>query len=194
VRALAETMGDAHRQKMPHGPVWNRLNMVGQVILAVALLLGALRTLAWIWPGSWAQRRHRGRSQWMHPLGMQTNYYWIVDVASRASRPRHVLHFSGRVWCRFACPLAALMHVYARLSTLPHPGRQEEVHLVQRLHLRLPPGDRHHELSRTRACPMEDPQCVRCSACVASCPTDVLTFGRVNRSGSIISVDSLRAK
>jgi thioredoxin reductase len=25
--ALAETMGDAHRHKMPHGPVWNRVNM-----------------------------------------------------------------------------------------------------------------------------------------------------------------------
>jgi ferredoxin len=25
---------------------------------------------------------------------------------------------------------------------------------------------------------MEDPQCVRCSACVQSCPTGVLAFGR----------------
>ena len=37
--ALAETMGDAHRHKMPHGPRWSRVNAVGQVILAVALLL-----------------------------------------------------------------------------------------------------------------------------------------------------------
>ena len=28
--ALAETMGDTQRTKMPHGPFWNRLNMVGQ--------------------------------------------------------------------------------------------------------------------------------------------------------------------
>src|SRR5882672_6724120 len=28
--ALAETLGDKQRQKMPHGPLWNRLNMVGQ--------------------------------------------------------------------------------------------------------------------------------------------------------------------
>ena len=35
--ALAETLGDTHRHKMPHGPKWNRLNMLGQVILAVAL-------------------------------------------------------------------------------------------------------------------------------------------------------------
>src|SRR6478735_4184095 len=35
---LAETLGDQHRHKMPHGPRWNRLNMVGQVILGIALL------------------------------------------------------------------------------------------------------------------------------------------------------------
>jgi ferredoxin len=41
--------------------------------------------------------------------------------------------------------------------------------------------------------PMEDPQCVRCSACVQSCPTGVLEFGRVDRRGTIISVDALVA-
>jgi ferredoxin len=31
--------------------------------------------------------------------------------------------------------------------------------------------------------PMEDPQCVRCSACVQSCPTGVLAFGRYGKNG-----------
>jgi Fe-S-cluster-containing hydrogenase component 2 len=31
--------------------------------------------------------------------------------------------------------------------------------------------------------PMEDPQCVRCSACVQMCPTGVLSFGRVGPAG-----------
>jgi ferredoxin len=30
---------------------------------------------------------------------------------------------------------------------------------------------------------MEDPQCVRCSACVQSCPTGVLSFGYVGKAG-----------
>jgi len=34
---------------------------------------------------------------------------------------------------------------------------------------------------------------VRCSACVHTCPTGVLTFGQVDRSGSIIALDSLMA-
>ena len=32
--------------------------------------------------------------------------------------------------------------------------------------------------------PMEDPECVRCSACVQSCPTGTLTFGRVGADGA----------
>jgi ferredoxin len=31
--------------------------------------------------------------------------------------------------------------------------------------------------------PMQDPQCVRCSACVQSCPTGVLSFTRLARDG-----------
>ncbi len=41
--------------------------------------------------------------------------------------------------------------------------------------------------------PMADPQCVRCSACVSSCPTGVLTFGQVDQAGNVIKVDSLPA-
>ena len=33
---------------------------------------------------------------------------------------------------------------------------------------------------------MEDPECVRCSACVQMCPTGVLTFGRYDSRGNIV--------
>ena len=40
--------------------------------------------------------------------------------------------------------------------------------------------------------PMEDPECVRCSACVQSCPTGVLNFGRLDGNGGAI-YDQLQA-
>ncbi len=49
--ALAETMGDTQRRKMPHGPIWNRLNMIGQVFLAFAAVLLVLRLISWLVPG-----------------------------------------------------------------------------------------------------------------------------------------------
>ena len=33
--------------------------------------------------------------------------------------------------------------------------------------------------------PMEDPQCVRCSACVQMCPTGVLSFGQVDARSNV---------
>jgi NAD-dependent dihydropyrimidine dehydrogenase PreA subunit len=41
---------------------------------------------------------------------------------------------------------------------------------------------------------MDDPQCVRCSACVETCPTGVLEFGQVDPStGEVLSTDDLVA-
>src|SRR5206468_1407258 len=64
--ALAETLGDRQRAKMPHGPLWNRLNMTGQVILAFAFLLFVLRIVSWNWRGGLAD-------QWFHRL--LSHYY-----------------------------------------------------------------------------------------------------------------------
>ena len=117
--ALAETLGDAHRQKMPHGPFWNRLNMVGQAILAVAFALFVAARSRWTVPSTrWARPRAVFyEALCRQPLRLQLNYYHVVDI-SLAGIVGVGLYFwfSGRVWCRFACPLAALMHIYARFS------------------------------------------------------------------------------
>jgi ferredoxin len=34
--------------------------------------------------------------------------------------------------------------------------------------------------------PMQDPECVRCSACVQQCPTGVLAFGRYDSERRIV--------
>ncbi len=191
--ALAETLGDAHRQKMPHGRFWNRLNMVGQVLLAVALILAMLRTISWIWPDSFARPLFDGLLSGWHPFGIQTNYYWIVDVGFAGILGVGMyFHFSGRVWCRFACPLAALMHVYARFTSFRILADKKKC-----ISCNVCTSVCHQGIDimsfANKGLPMEDPQCVRCSACVQSCPTGVLTFGRVDRAGTIISVDKLLA-
>ncbi len=50
-------------------------------------------------------------------LGVQLDYYHVVDIfLAGIIGVGLYFWFSGRVWCRFACPLAALMHVYTRFS------------------------------------------------------------------------------
>ena len=108
--ALAETLGDTHRHKMPHGPGWNRLNMAGQAILAIAIVLLGVRIAGWAMPpGNWVDLNFDAL--------FKERYKWTVDVFLAGVIGYGVYFwYSGRVWCRFFCPLAALMHIYARFS------------------------------------------------------------------------------
>ncbi len=182
--ALAETLGDTHRHKMPHGPRWNRLNLIGQVVLLVAVAILVLRIYGWIFPGPVVDGI-------FHVL--KERYKWIVDV-SLAGVIGYGVYFwySGRVWCRFMCPLAALMHVYARFSRFRIFADKKKC-----ISCNVCTSVCHQGIDimnfANKGLPMEDPQCVRCSACVQSCPTGVLTFGRVDASGRVTHTDRLAA-
>ncbi|NJK91360.1 MAG: 4Fe-4S binding protein [Blastochloris sp.] len=73
--ALAETLGDQHRHKMPHGPAWNRLNVLGQIILAFAFALMLLRILGWM-DVAWAKNLF---DQGFKKIPL-INYAWFVDI------------------------------------------------------------------------------------------------------------------
>ena len=193
--ALAETLGDAHRQKMPHGPIANRLNLLGQAILGLALLLFAGRAVSWVWPatrlGRAAERLYAGLLYGWHPLGIELNYAHTVDLflAGIVGLGTY-FWFSGRVWCRFACPLAALMHIYTRFSRFrifPEKARCISCNLCTSVC--------HQGVDvmsfANKGLPMEDPECVRCSACVEVCPTGTLQFGRL--AGSLPVYDKVWA-
>lgn len=194
--ALAETLGDRHRHKMPHGPGWNRANMVGQAILAVALLMFLLRMVGWASPGSAVGRAAEGAFRAMFtgfaPLGIQINYWHVVDLFLAGILGMGAYFwFSGRVWCRFACPLAALMHVYARFSSFrifPEKSKCISCNVCTAVC--------HQGIDimnfANKGIPMQDPQCVRCSACVQMCPTGTLSLGRYGRDGRIL-IDPIAA-
>ena len=183
--ALAETLGDTHRHKMPHGPGWNRLNLVGQGVLAIAVALLLVRIAGWALPaGNWADLV-------FDPL--KERYKWGVDVFL-AGVLGYGLYFwySGRVWCRFMCPLAALMHIYARFSRFRIFAEKKKCISCGQCTAMCHQGIDVMSFAN-RGLPMADPECVRCSACVHVCPTGVLSFGQLGRDGRIIGIDSLAA-
>ncbi len=187
---MAETLGDAHRQKMPHGPLWNRLNMIGQFFLVVCLMLLATRIGAWVWPGSIMDKTYTAVLNGIPVF----NYVWFIDLLFAGIIGfGFYFHLSGRVWCRFACPLAALMHIYARFSQFRILADKKKC-----ISCNVCTSVCHQGIDimnfANKGLPMEDPQCVRCSACVQSCPTGVLSFGRINRkTGKVLGIDSLGA-
>ncbi len=172
--ALAETMGDAHRQKMPHGPFWNRLNLVGQGVLLFAFALLALRIAGWVAPGAGIEAAYQALLS-KTPV---VNYQYLVDLwFAGILGVAFYFHFSGRIWCRFACPLAALMHIYARFTRFRIFPEKEKCISCNVCTTVCHQGIDVMSFAH-RGKPMEDPECVRCSACVQSCPTGVLQFGR----------------
>jgi NosR/NirI family transcriptional regulator, nitrous oxide reductase regulator len=180
--ALAETLGDTHREKMPHGTKWNRLNMLGQVILLAAFVMLGIRIWGWLEPTSWAALHFDELLQGHRVL----SYKWLVDVSLAGFFGVGLyFHFSGRVWCRFACPLAALMHIYARITKFRIFADKDKC-----ISCNVCSSVCHQGIDvmafANQGLPMSDPQCVRCSACVSSCPTGVLSFGRLNHDNSII--------
>lgn len=274
--ALAETLGDTHRHKMPHGLFWSRLNMTGQVILWIAVLGMGMRVWGWMVPDGWADRQfdllYHGTAreykiienpqvatndqvQWFQVAGNGEEPEWDFTVTDQQGNPvprdhvaydqeKNTLHgipawttdpthpaivytywgdpetrgsrnlfsykwtvdvllagivgvgfyfwFSGRVWCRFACPLAALMHVYTKFSRFRILADKKKC-----ISCNVCTSVCHQGIDimnfANKGVPMEDPECVRCSACVQSCPTGVLQFGQVDRAGNVIRRDSLAA-
>ena len=180
--AMAETLGDQHRHKMPHGKRWNKLNMIGQGILAICFLILILRLVGWIFPTTGINSIVLGISEKYSPF----SYKYMIDLwLAGAVGYGLYFHFSGRVWCRFACPLAALMHIYSRFSRFRIFADKDKC-----ISCNVCTTVCHQGIDvmafANKGKPMEDPECVRCSACVQSCPTGVLDFGRFGSKGEKI--------
>jgi NosR/NirI family nitrous oxide reductase transcriptional regulator len=122
------------------------------------------------------------------------NFVWSVDLMLAGVLGVGLYwHFSGRTWCRFACPLAALMHIYARFSRFRIFADKRKC-----ISCNVCTSVCHQGIDimnfANKGLPMIDPQCVRCSACVAACPTGVLGFGQADPgTGQLLRRDRLAA-
>ena len=148
--ALSETMGDTQRDKMPHGPFWNRMNMVGQVVLACcsgsAGRSNRLVGLAKIGnccdrekhlPGTAEQLVGAGNSTQLLPCG---GYF-----SGRDCWTWHV--FLVQWTCVVPICLSA-SSTNARLRTIlqiSNIRRKEEMYFLQRMYFCLSSGNRYHE-------------------------------------------------
>ena len=114
------------------------------------------------------------------------SYKWFVDIfLGGIIGVGLYFKYSGRVWCRFFCPLAALMHIYARFSRFrifPEKSKCISCNVCTSVC--------HQGIDimnfANKGLPMQDPECVRCSACVQQCPTGVLAFGRYDGERRIV--------
>ncbi|EOQ97690.1 pyridine nucleotide-disulfide oxidoreductase [Leptospira wolbachii serovar Codice str. CDC] len=185
---LAETLGDEHRQKMPHGKWAYRLEHSGQYILLVAFLLTLLKLVGvygkLMDPSLVMSEAIADSVKWIYDIVVDIGLAGVVGVG-------FYFLFSGRIWCRMFCPLASLMHIYAKFSRFRIFSDKKKC-----ISCNICTKNCHQGIDvmgyASRGIPMDSVQCVRCSACVSLCPTDVLEFGQLTASG--VRYDSIQAK
>ncbi|MEW6734607.1 MAG: NAD(P)-binding domain-containing protein [Acidobacteriota bacterium] len=168
--ALAETLGDSYRKMAPHGPRAKKWENLGQVILGIVTFITLLYVIGWFYP-----------SQTLNNLKYPLVHYYslIVDTAfGGVIGVGTYFFYSGRIWCRYGCPLAALMHIYARFSKYRIFADKKKC-----ISCGVCTSNCHMGIDvmgfASKGKPMNDVECVRCSACVISCPMQVLSFGRI---------------
>ncbi|TGL21774.1 4Fe-4S binding protein [Leptospira yanagawae] len=184
---LAETLGDEYRQKMPHSQTAYRIEHFGQYILFFAFILTLLK-LVGVFGKSIIPILSLGEifadsTKWIYDLVVDIGLAGVIGVG-------FYFLYSGRIWCRMFCPLASLMHIYARFSSFRIFSDKKKC-----ISCNICTKNCHQGIDvmgyASRGIPMDSVQCVRCSACVSLCPTDVLRFG-TERKGRI-SYDHLEA-
>ncbi len=166
--ALAETLGDEYRMKTPHGPVAKKWDNAGQVVLWLAAVVTIL-----ILTARYGSEPLSAFSLSLYSVLVDIFFAGVIGVG---------LYFvmSGRIWCRFLCPLAALMNIYTRFSRyriFSNKKRCISCNICTKVcHMGIDVMG-----YANKGIPMDDVQCVRCSACVVNCPMQVLTFGSVDK-------------
>ena len=163
---MAETFGDEYRDKAPHGPKAKKMENIGQYILAFAIVT---TIIVYFTKGSFIG------------TGFEYLYKFLIDIIFAGVLGLGVYFFmGGRVWCRFGCPLAALMNIYTRFSRYRIVSEKKKCIscnvCTKVCHMGIDVMN-----YANKGVPMNDAQCVRCSACVVECPMDVLAFATLDK-------------
>ncbi len=170
---LAETFGDRWRHLAPKGKAsikWEWMNLAVLIFAAVVTVLVLVKDAyaAFVGPADLGIRLYRLVAD-----------VWLVGILPVTLYP----FLGGKVWCRYWCPLAKLMHLQAHLFTKLRWSR-----------FRIVANDKCigcNECSRNcqvgidvmnyalkqDALDNQTSSCIGCGICVSACPMDVLSFG-----------------
>ncbi|MBU0560124.1 MAG: NAD(P)-binding domain-containing protein [Bacteroidetes bacterium] len=177
--ALAETLGDEYRTLALHGEKAKRWENLGQWILLFAFIVTGFKLLSVLYNFNipLINEKMFYAADFLHIF-----YYIGIDVIFAGVLGVGVYFFlSGRVWCRFGCPLAAWMHIVNRFSRYRIFAEKKKCiscNICTKVcHMGIDVMN-----YANKGIPMNDVECVRCSACVVDCPTQVLSFGSLPKS------------
>jgi len=192
---LAETLGDRWRHYSPKGPENIRrerhLFWITGVAAGMTLLVGLGHDVKAHLGDGWRVERVDYGGVLMGVYG------WAMDTFMIAIIPVALYPFlGGKVWCRYWCPTAGLMHIVSKWFTERRVGRYRiearkerciacnlcarycEVGIdVRRFALK---GETFDNVNSS---------CIGCGICITVCPTEVLSFG----AGPLLQVEGVQS-
>ena len=187
---LAETFGDRWRHLAPKGKTsikWEWMNYVvlgaATVITVMVLLKDTYQAIA-------------------RPADLGINLYriyadvWLVGILPVTLYP----FLGGKVWCRYWCPLAKLMHLQSHLFAKLKVGKFKIVANDKCIGC--------YECSRNcqvgidvmsyslkqQVLDNSTSSCIGCGICVSVCPMDVLSFGNTNGHSAPIKIMTMKGQ
>jgi thioredoxin reductase/ferredoxin len=177
--ALAETLGDDYRTLAPHGSKAKKMENIGQWVLVAAFIVTGLKLLSVLYDFNIPiiNEKISYSADFLNNI-----YHFSIDIIFAGVLGVGVYFFlSGRVWCRFGCPLAAWMHIVSRFSRYRIFADKKKC-----ISCNICTKVCHMGIDvmsyANKGIPMNDVECVRCSACIVNCPTEVLSFGSLAKT------------
>ncbi len=171
---LAETLGDRWRHLAPKGRTSIKWEWMNLAVLAAA----ALVTVIVLLPDSVSLFRHP--AMW----GLET-YHLMADVWLVGILPVTLYPFlGGKVWCRYWCPLAKLMHLMSKLYARVGISRFKIV--ANDKCIACSECSRNCQVGidvmsyalKQQVLDNASSSCIGCGICVNVCPMDTLSFGQ----------------
>jgi NosR/NirI family nitrous oxide reductase transcriptional regulator len=173
---LAETLGDRWRHLAPKGRTsirWEWMNMAVLIAAAAVTLIVLLQD---------------GIPLLRHPASWGMNVYhlmadvWLVGILPVTLYP----FLGGKVWCRYWCPLAKMMHLmsaaYARLgwSRFKIVANDKCIACNECSRYCQVGIDVMNYALKQQVLDNATSSCIGCGICVTVCPMDTLSFGGEN--------------
>jgi NosR/NirI family transcriptional regulator, nitrous oxide reductase regulator len=169
---LAETLGDRWRHLAPRGKTAQQAELIGRLILLLAIpVTFFLFVDLWQFTKGETFASASAFSQGWYDLMVD---FWLASVLGVALYP----YLGNRFWCRFFCPLRALMELLAKwFSKLSIKANDKCIGCGECTRYCQMGIDVQRFAQRGQELHNGNSACIQCSVCIDVCPMEVLSIG-----------------
>ena len=176
---LAETFGDRWRHLAPKGTTSTRWEWMNLAILAFASAV----TIAML--AKEAFDFLRVPAQEGVAIYRILADVWLVGILPVTLYP----FLGGKIWCRYWCPLAKLMHLYSRWFGKFKITANDKCIACGECSRNCQVGiDVMNFALKQNELNNKNTSCIGCGICVSVCPMDVLSFGAPKRPAALVQI------